>query len=128
MPGRSPATFPPCRSYAGSGKARADGPILLIYHDPSEDPAVPFDLDIGLPVRVPAAVGNTFHVTVLPAFRCATAIFRGPMTFLPNAYNKLIPDMIAAGLVPSGETRESYVVWKAADSSENVVQIEVGIH
>jgi hypothetical protein len=49
------------------------------------------------------------------------------MKLLPKAYDKLIPEMIAAGLIPSDETRESYEVWESPDSPNNVVQIEVGI-
>ena len=124
--------------------------ILLIYHDPTENPAEPFDLDVGISVfdkRAAADQGlddkkngnvgisvldmtttsSAFKVRKLPPFHCATAKYRGPMRLLPRAYDTLIPEMIAAGLIPSQETRESYLVWESPDSPNNVVQIEVGI-
>jgi effector-binding domain-containing protein len=120
--------IPVLQHLIASGQVKSSGPILLIYHDPSENLDARFDLDIGLPIRESRTADGEFHIRPLPTFRCATVIFRGPMKFLPAAYNKLIPDMIAGGLNPSGETRESYLVWKGASSPDNVVQIEVGIH
>ncbi|HWE03193.1 MAG TPA: GyrI-like domain-containing protein [Tepidisphaeraceae bacterium] len=102
--------------------------ILLVYHDPSEDPAVPFDLEIGMPLRAaPTLPPPGFQVRPLPAFRCATLLYRGPLKLLNKAYDKLILEMIERGLVPSEETRENYLVWDEPDSPRNVVQIEVGI-
>jgi effector-binding domain-containing protein len=111
-----------------AGELTASDPILLIYHDPTEDPSIPFDLEIGRPIgSVPAMPPPGFAVRRLPGFRCATLLYRGPLKLLGKAYDKLIGDMIARGLVPSEETRESYLVWDEPESSKNVVQIEIGI-
>jgi effector-binding domain-containing protein len=110
-----------------AGGARPAGEILFIFHDPTEDPTVAFDLDIGVPVpdKTPAIGG--FKVRKLPPFRCASMVYRGPLKHLRRAYDKLIPEMIAAGYVPSDELRESYTVWEGAESPNNVVEIQVGI-
>ncbi|MDB5354922.1 MAG: transcription activator, effector binding protein [Phycisphaerales bacterium] len=103
------------------------GPRLFIYHDPSEDPSKPCNMEIGYPVGgdTPAPAG--LQMRRLPAFRCAAVIYRGSMRHLDEAYAKLIPEIIAAGYIPSEESRESYLVWEGPDSPRNVVQIEVGI-
>lgn len=101
--------------------------MLFVYHDPSENPAKPFDLEIGVPVRDAAGLPSEFQVRNLPAFHCATLLYRGPLRLLNKAYEKLIPEMIKAGLVPSDETRESYIAWESPESKNNVVQIQVGI-
>ena len=88
----------------------------------------PFDLEIGLPLRDSPAAATGWISPANPAgISLRSVIYRGPMKLLPKAYARLIPEMIAAGLVPSVETRESYVVWESPDSPKNVVQIEVGI-
>ena len=116
------------KQLTSSGQISAADSMLLVYHDPSEDPSVPFDLEIGVPLRaVPAHLPDGFQLRTLPAFRCATLLYRGPLKLLNKAYDKLIREMIDRGLVPSEETRESYLVWEASDSPKNVVQIEVGI-
>jgi len=126
MPGPASQAIARLRQLTASG-LRPAGPILFIYHDPTEDLAKPFDLDIGLPLRDTIAAPADLKIEMLPAFRCATVTFRGPLKFLPKAYDKLIPEMIAAGLVPSDQTRESYLGWEGPDSPNNVVLVEVGI-
>jgi effector-binding domain-containing protein len=112
---------------AAAGRLSFTGPCLFVYHDPGEDPAQPFDMEIGHPVADNAAAPAGLSVRNLPAFRCATVTYRGPMRHLDEAYAKLIPEIIAAGYIPSDETRESYTTWAGPDSAGNVVQIEVGI-
>ncbi|HZL38609.1 MAG TPA: GyrI-like domain-containing protein [Tepidisphaeraceae bacterium] len=111
-----------------SGVLRPTGPMLFIYHDPSEDPAKPFDLEIGFPTDSENAPPGQFKFRRLTPFRCATVIYRGPMKDIGQAYDRLIPQIIAARHVPSDQTRENYLSWKGPDSPNNVVQIEVGIH
>ena len=110
-----------------SGRIRPAGAPLFIYHDPSEDPDKTFDMEIGVPVREAGAPPAGFAVRQLPAFHCATLLYRGPMRLLNKAYEKLLPEMINAGLVPSVEMREEYLVWESPQSAGNVVQIEAGI-
>jgi hypothetical protein len=116
------------RHLSAAGQILPADSMLLVYHDPSEDPSVPFDLEIGVPIRGASTLPPAgFEVRPLPAFYCATLLYRGPVKLLGKAYDKLIREMIERGLVPSEETRESYLVWDSPDSSKNVVQIEVGI-
>ena len=103
------------------------GPCLFIYHDPSEDPSKPCNMEIGYPVRDDAPAPARLRMRRLSAFRCATVIYRGSMRHLDEAYAKLIPEIIAAGYIPAEETRESYLTWEGPDSAGNVVEIEVGI-
>jgi len=110
-----------------SGRVQSLGSILFIYHDPSEDPAEYFDVEMGLPVPEKTSPPAGFSLRMLPAFHCARMIYHGPLALLPHAYDKLIRLMIAANLVPSEETRENYLVWEDAESLNNVIRIEVGI-
>lgn len=120
-------TITSLRQVIASGGLRPSGPILFVYHDPTEEPAAAFELEIGIPVPDKTGARGNFNVRILPSFRCATMVYRGPLRLLTLAHDKLIREMIAAGFIPSDQTRESYVVWEGADSSKNVVQIEVGI-
>ena len=112
---------------AKAGSIHPTGPALFIYHDASEDAAKPFDLEVGFSVSPSDTPPARFRLRQLPAFDCATVTYRGPMRSIGKAYEKLIPQIIAAGHVPSAETRESYLAWQGPDSPNNVVEIEVGI-
>jgi effector-binding domain-containing protein len=120
-------TIASLRQLIASSGLRPSGPILFVYHDPTEDPGAVFELEIGIPVSGSTAATGDFTVRTLPSFRCATMVYRGPLNLLALAHDKLIREMIAAGFIPSDQTRESYLVWEGADSSKNVVQVEVGI-
>lgn len=111
----------------GAGRLTSAGPPLFVLHDPSEDPDAPFDLDVGLPVNDATALPPGYSYRALPAFACATVLYRGPLSLRDKAYDRLIAEMIATGLTPSAETRESYLAWDDAASANNVILIEVGI-
>lgn len=111
----------------GPARAAIAGPCLFIYHDPSENPSKPCDMEIGHPVRDDTSAPGGLRLRHLPAFRCATVVYRGSLRNLDQAYARLIPEVIAAGYIPSEESRESYLVWEGPDSPGNVVQVEVGI-
>ena len=116
---------------AASGGMPPTGNMLFVFHDLTEDPDASFELEIGFPVPDTALgkkpVTDDFKVRKLAPFRCASMVYRGPLQHLRRAYDKLIPEMIAAGYVPSEESRENYTVWEGAESSNNVVEIQVGI-
>lgn len=116
------------RRLIASHQISPTGPVLLVYHDPSEDPDKPFDVDIGVPVAGPVAPPFPLRITRLHCFHFAAVTYRGPIALLPRAYDQLLREMIEAGLVPSEQTRESYVQFRDAESAENEIEIEVGFH
>jgi len=81
----------------------------------------PFDLDFCLPV-------SGTDLSVLPALRCARRVFEGPLCDLfSHGYQPLLHAMAEAGLRASGESREVYHAWYGPDSSDNRIEIQIGI-
>jgi effector-binding domain-containing protein len=110
------------------GKIRRLGPELFVFHgiDPA-DLSKPFTLDIGVPVEEGTPTFGDFHVRRTEVFHCATVLYTGPIAEIGNAYEKLGPAIRAAGLAPTGQSREAYLYWEGPDSANNVVQIQMEI-
>ncbi len=103
------------------------GSPIFIYHGVTEDMDKPFDLEVGYAVSDHAKAFGEFKARTLEPFRCATVIYNGPLTYLSEAYGKLIARMVEARLTPGEESREVYFVFEGAESPDDVVQIQVGI-
>lgn len=103
------------------------GSVTFVYHGASPDPAKKFKLQIGILVADGTAAVSDFQVRKLEALKCSTVLFSGPMMAIARAYNQLFTDLMAAGLAPTGETRETYLLWESAESKNNVVLVQAGI-
>jgi effector-binding domain-containing protein len=109
------------------GKVRSVGPDLFVYRGLTGDMGKPFTLEMGFPVAEDAKAFGNFRIRKLDPVRCATILYTGPTARISKAYEKLMPAIFAAGLKPTGESREFYLYWENPDSLNNVVQIQVGI-
>jgi len=112
---------------ADEGHVRITGPLVFVYQGTTGQPDTPFKLTIGLPVAEGTKPVGDFKVRKLADLRCATVLFSGPMAKLGEAYGKLFPALMAAGHVPTGETREYYLYWESPESPNNVLLIQAGI-
>ena len=73
------------------------------------------------------SIGST--VTPLPR-RNSIAPFTsasGPLSKVPEAYNKLMGALPPMNLKPTTTVREYYLYWETPESPNNIVQIQVGI-
>jgi effector-binding domain-containing protein len=108
------------------GKLHPSGPLVFVYHD-LKDPGQPFTLDVGFGVPDDTAAFGKYQVRKVEPFKCATVLFCGPLSKVPEAYNKLVGALPALNLKATTTTREFYLYWETPDSSNNIVQIQVGI-
>lgn len=132
-----PTTFatmagPVGRTIADLQKAIADGrfhpsgPLVFAFRD-MKDLKQSFMLDVGFAVPDGTAAFGPYQVDKVEPFRCATVLFSGPLSKVPEAYNKLLGSLAALNLKPTNTTREFYLYWETPDSPNNIVQIQVGI-
>lgn len=109
-----------------AGKLHPVGPMIFIYHD-MRDPYKPFTLDLGFPVPEGSAAPEGYQVGKVEPFKCATVLFSGPLSKVPDAFNKLMGSLAPMGLHPTRTTREFYLYWEDPNSPNNVLQIQVGL-
>jgi len=110
------------------GEVPVDGPPLFIYHGVTPDPTNKFTLEMGFPVRDDAREVGEFKLKSLEPFHCATVIFSGPVTSTAQAYHQAFADLAGAGLQPTGEIRESYLLWEGMESVNNITLIQIGVN
>ena len=114
---------------SGEGKMGAPaGTITFVYRGiTGGDPTARFTLEVGLPVGNDGKAPEGFEMAELPPFRCASLIMTGPMSGMPEAYGRLMGEIQAAGLTPTGVNRESYLYWEGMDSRNNITHIAMGV-
>jgi effector-binding domain-containing protein len=117
------------QSAAAEGRVRFEGPRMLRYLGATQELNKPFELEVGFPVAPGTEAFGKFKVRrESDPFRCAAVTFRGPVTLIDKAYDKLIPAMQAAGLQATDEAREVYVRWHAPGSPANEVLVGIGVN
>ncbi len=112
---------------AGENHIDADGYIMFIYKGVQMDKTKPFNLTIGLVVPSDTKPAGKYEVTNLPPFKCASALYNGGLATIGEAYQKHYPALIAAGNMPTDESRELYLYWEGEQSNNNVVWLQAGI-
>jgi len=115
------------QSAAAQGRVSFAGPANFVYHGVTEETDKPFDLEVGYAVGPNVRPFDDFKVRTLQPFHCATNIYNGPIDSIGKAYDKLIGQMIDAHVSPGEESRELYLLWAGARSSNDVVQVQIGI-
>ena len=112
---------------AEQGQARITGPLTSVAVGATGEPDTPFELFIGFLVADDTKPVAGFKVKKLADFHCATVLYSGPSAKTGEAYAKLFEALIAAGHVPTGETREYNLYWESPESPNNVMLIQAGI-
>jgi DNA gyrase inhibitor GyrI len=110
-----------------SGALRVMGPMVFTYHGASSDPTKQFTLDIGIIVKTGNAKPDGIEVTQVAAPYCATVVYTGPATQLPQAYGKLYAEIGKRGLQPTDICREVYLYWEDVNSTNNIIQVQADL-
>jgi effector-binding domain-containing protein len=108
-------------------KTPVAGSVIFIYHGVNPTDNKPFTLDIGIVVEPEAKAAGDFKIRKLERFKCDTILLSGPVSAMSQAYEKLMPAVMAKKHEPVGEVREAYLYWEGPESPNNVVQIQIGI-
>jgi effector-binding domain-containing protein len=112
---------------AADGRFQPAGPVTFIYFGAKQELSKAFDLEIGFPVPAGTRPFGRFKVRTLPAFRCASVTYTGPVTTIDRAYDRLIPAIQRSGLITTDETRELYLSWEGPDSPNDQVLVAIGL-
>jgi effector-binding domain-containing protein len=115
-----------------AGEAEAEGfkitgPQIWNYSGVDGKPDTKFTVDICFPVERKEGVQSK-NTKTIDGYKCASARVNGPWSDLHSAYNKLIAEMAAKLLQPSGTCREVYHVCDFENPSKCVTEIQLGIN
>ncbi|HEY7120742.1 MAG TPA: hypothetical protein VH475_29425 [Tepidisphaeraceae bacterium] len=108
------------------GRIRPTAGCMLVYRNMT-DLSKPFTLEVGWLVSDKTKATAELKLRKTEPFKCATVMYTGAMANMGKVYEKLMGDVAAAGLAPSGESREMYLYWEGPDSVNNVVQVQLGV-
>jgi len=103
------------------------GPIQVVYHGMSADPAKPLDIEVGVLVPRGTAAPAGCSVRTLAPFTCVTTVFTGSFSGLGKVYETLYPTLLASGKTPLPESRQMVLFWEGEASNNNMLLIQIGI-
>lgn len=86
-----------------------------------------FTMQIGYKVHSDAKAAEGTKVIKLPAFKCATVNYTGPMMHMKEAFGFAYGEIKKAGLKPAGEFRESYFYFESPESDNDVTQLQIAV-
>jgi effector-binding domain-containing protein len=110
-----------------SGEVQVLGAPIFVYKGATGEMNKPFELQIGWPVADNTKEVGDLKVRKLEKYRCATVLYSGSMQNIAQAYMKIMPELMQAGLQPSGDSREMHLYHETPDSPNNIVLIMVGV-
>ncbi len=91
----------------------------------------PFYLEIAVPFhRDSHAMPKGFYFRSAPEFRCLAGVTSGEWKNIRSGAGIIETNVWSRleDVMPTYEIREVYRVWKSANSSDNVVEIQMGVH
>ncbi len=103
------------------------GPMEFIYFGATGDVNNEFTLQIALPVAEQKSISVPYQIKQVPEFKCLSVVHKGDIAEIGGVYDKLFAEIQAQKIVPNGEIREVYHLYKDHDSAENVTEIQIGI-
>lgn len=127
LPGQMQELVPRLMRSLAEAKVGTLGPLQVIYRGMTQDPAQPFDLEVGVLVPKGTAPAGEGQVRPLPAFTCATQTFTGSFDQVGKAYASIYPALRSAGWVPSGESRQMVLFYEGLTSTNNLLLVQVGL-
>ncbi len=127
IPAFADKTVEPLFQSAQENQIEIVGPSEFIYLNAGGDPAKPFQLIIGLPVRAPTSTADAFGFLETPPFECLSVDYTGPMPNIGRAWEDMLRQVLDAGYLPANQGREVYKDWHAFDAEDNVTELQMGI-
>lgn len=104
------------------------GPVVHVYEKaPHRSPEKPFRMRTGWFVPDGLKKVGAFPVQELPAFKCASLLYVGPGAKIGEGWQRLYRAALDKGLEPTGEERELTLYWEGVDSTNNIVQMQIGV-
>lgn len=105
------------------------GPLLIIQKGVSQDPAQPFDQEVGVLVSKQVGTAGEAQIRPLAPFPCATTVVSGGYAGegAQPAFQTLFRTALEQKRVPTGEIRELVLFWEDAGSPNNLMQLQVGL-
>ncbi len=105
------------------------GNMMVVCPEFRDDADRPLEVEVGHPVTedCTAPDGTELELRVLPAIRCASIIYSGPLRHIAAAEQQLTADMQKLGLEPTGERRHQRLLWEDPESPNNVVLLMAGV-
>jgi len=105
------------------------GPLLMIQQGASQDQSKPFTLEVGILVPKGTKALGEAKVRELASFPCATTILRGDLAGegAKAAFISLFKAAGEQGRIATGEIREMLLLWEDLNSSNNLMQIQIGL-
>ena len=127
MAGFAPAAITRLMEKATELKLSQGGPVMFTYFNFQGDPEQVFTAEIGVPIaKGEQAKSGDFYVREAPKFKCATAIFQGPLNKMGEAWQSFVGPAMAKG-EPTGESRELYLYFESPQSPNNIVELQLGL-
>lgn len=127
IPGRMRELVPRLLKSLAEAKVGTLGPLQVVYHGLSQDPALPFDMEVGVLVPPGTPAAGEAQVRSLAAFTCAAQTFTGSLNEVGRAYGAIYPALLSAGRLPSGESRQMVLFYEGDASTNNLLLIQVGL-
>ena len=105
------------------------GPLLMIQRGASEDPRMPFDFEVGILAPKATKPFGEAKVRSLAAFPCATMVASGDFAGEGGkaAFIALFKAAGEQGRIPTGEFREMLLYWESEASTNNLMQVQIGL-
>ena len=121
-------TFPELVRKATQLRLGQKGPLALTISGYQGDPAKSFTAEVDFPyAEKNDDYKGAYSYRTAPKFKCASMIFQGPVGGTGASWGKLVQAAISAGHQPTGESREVFLDFVGPDSTENIIELQLGI-
>ncbi|HTF82322.1 MAG TPA: GyrI-like domain-containing protein [Cytophagales bacterium] len=107
---------------------KVNGPMEFIYIGATGDENQEFLLQIALPIEEDLSALAPYKIRKSSEFKCLSLELKGSLEALHPTYDKAFAYIQQNRMIPSGEIREVYHVYKDFTSDENITEIQIGIN
>ncbi|MCU0429970.1 MAG: GyrI-like domain-containing protein [Cytophagaceae bacterium] len=114
---------------AGELQLQPTGPLEFIYTGATKDMDKEFLLEIAMPIEeVPALLAEGYQFKKSEPFPCISVTHHGAISELASVYDKIFTDLWNNSVKTGDQIREVYATWYGMDSTQNITEIQIGIH
>ncbi len=103
------------------------GPQIWVYEGSNGNPDAEFNLKITIPVEKKGADIDKMKFEELPPYKYVDTTHNGPYNEFSKVYQDIMGNVMKAGLIPDGSSREIYINCDFEDQSKCVTEIQIGI-